>query len=171
MDKTKIKKTLKLLQELRNDETHFYVSHNGFLSEENFITLYEFMIDFYKLLNSWTPKNKGIEYSLLPYNVDDDSAFSFNRSPLQDFTYLMAVKNAPLVKQIKNLFKSESLGNPEANCFDIAKGIIEKHPEYEGNTFIVWTYIQLMFKFKIIKTEEIFDDENLFIQYRIVVND
>ena len=51
--KETLKTELELLQQLRNNETHFMISQDSFLSEENFRVLHNFMIRFYKIMKDW----------------------------------------------------------------------------------------------------------------------
>lgn len=50
--KETLKTELELLQQLRNNETHFMIRQDSFLSEENFRVLHNFMIRFYKIVKS-----------------------------------------------------------------------------------------------------------------------
>ena len=50
---------LTLLQRLRNDETHFAIHQESFLSEEDFCVLHNLMVHFYKILENWRPQNEN----------------------------------------------------------------------------------------------------------------
>lgn len=50
LDKEKYKKALSTLQELRNNETHFYINEPEYLNEKEFILLWRFMAIFYNLI-------------------------------------------------------------------------------------------------------------------------
>ena len=58
-----LKTELELLQKLRNNETHFLIRQGSFLSEEDFCVLHNFMIRFYKIMETWCPIDKD-DYEL-----------------------------------------------------------------------------------------------------------
>ena len=76
-----LKTELKLLQRLRNNETHFIIHQGGFLSEEDFCILHNFMIRFYKIMKTWWPTDRDdLELSIFLYwdcnnPTDDDSVY------------------------------------------------------------------------------------------------
>lgn len=115
-----VKDTLKLLNELRNDETHFYID-NSFLSDENFCKLHNFMIIFYKLavkailienrlLYNSDYIEEGLFYKYKDYFYDSeykdnyDNKFTFERSELQIFTKEEFVSNHKLIEKIKEAY-------------------------------------------------------------------
>lgn len=86
---------LQLLNKLRNNETHFYIGLDEYLTENEFCTLHNFMADFYQVLH---------EYNLLPFwgNAGDEhKKLCFDRTPLKAFTYKNAVRTSPIVKAIE----------------------------------------------------------------------
>lgn len=113
-------KSLDLLQELRNNETHFYID-NSFLSDENFCKLHNFMIIFYKLavkvilienrlLYNSDYIEEGLFYKYKDYFYDNehkdnyDNKFTFERSELQIFTKEEFVSNHELIEKIKKAY-------------------------------------------------------------------
>lgn len=101
-------KSLDLLQELRNNETHFYID-NSFLSEENFCKLHNFMIVFYKsavenlLVNNnlickghWGKKNITINKYW--------QSVIFEQDKLNNFSYRQAVLENELTNEIKETY-------------------------------------------------------------------
>lgn len=50
IDEKRYKEALNILQILRNNETHFYINEIEYLNEEEYITLWEFMKEFYRLI-------------------------------------------------------------------------------------------------------------------------
>lgn len=98
---------LKELQKLRNAETHFFISDDKFLIENQFIPLYNFMVEWNDVL---------IFYKLIPQITDEDSLIyekcynrplkfflNFERQKLESFTYLEALKDSELFKIVKEL--------------------------------------------------------------------
>lgn len=86
---------LQLLNKLRNNETHFYIGLDEYLTENEFCTLHNFMADFYQVLH---------DYNLLPFwgNAGDEhKKLCFDRTPLKAFTYKNAVRTSPIVKAIE----------------------------------------------------------------------
>lgn len=140
---------LKLLQQLRNNETHFMIRQDSFLSEEDFCVLYNFMIRFYKIMDTWRPKNKDdYELYILPYwgdPVGADRVYGFNREPLQNFSYETAVKNSSLVKEISELLKGNTLyGAPDFSPYTITKDLIEEHTELSSQFEEIWALVYMM---------------------------
>ncbi len=86
---------LQLLNKLRNNETHFYIGLDEYLTENEFCTLHNFMVDFYQVLH---------DYTLLPFwgdAGDEHKKLCFDRTPLKTFTYKNAIRTAPVVKAIE----------------------------------------------------------------------
>lgn len=159
-----LKTELKLLQQLRNNETHFMIRQGSFLSEEDFCVLHNFMIRFYKIMETWCPNNKDdIELYILPYwgdPVGADSVYGFNREPLESFSYESAVKNSTLAKKIATLLNGDYLyGAPEFSPYTIAKDLIMEYGELSTQFDEIWAMVYMMQHYKIIVVDEILDDE------------
>lgn len=159
-----IEDDLNLLQRLRNNETHFAIHQGSFLREQEFCSLYNFMIRFYKILDWWRPTDKeNYELWLLPYWGDSDGAYSvygFDRDPINGFTYRNAVSNALLAHEISGLLSGDRLyGAPDFSPYSIAKELIEANPRYKHQFDDIWSVVHMMQIFGMIKIDEIFDDE------------
>lgn len=159
-----LKPELKLLQQLRNNETHFMIRQGSFLSEEDFCVLHNFMIRFYKIMETWCPNNKDdIELYILPYwgdPVGADSVYGFNREPLETFSYESAVKNSTLAKKIATLLNGDYLyGAPDFSPYTISKDLIMEHGELSTQFDEIWAMVYMMQYYKIIVVDEILDDE------------
>ena len=155
---------LKLLQQLRNNETHFMIRQGSFLSEEDFCVLHNFMIRFYKIMETWCPNNKDdIELYILPYwgdPVGADSVYGFNREPLETFSYESAVKNSSWAKKIAELLNGDYLyGAPDFSPYTIAKDLIEEHTELSSQFDEIWAMVYMMQCLEMIIVDEILDDE------------
>lgn len=156
---------LKLLQQLRNNETHFMIRQGSFLSEEDFCVLHNFMIRFYKIMETWCPNNEdNIELYILPYwgdPVGADSVYGFDREPLETFSYENAVKNSSLAKKIAELLNSDDLyGAPDFSPYTIAKDLVEEHTELTSQFDEIWAMVYMMQRLEMIVVDEIMDDEH-----------
>ena len=159
-----LKTELELLQKLRNNETHFLIRQGSFLSEEDFCVLHNFMIRFYKIMETWCPIDKDdYELYILPYWGDPigaDSIYEFNREPLQSFSYETAVKNSKLAKKIAKLLNSDYLyGAPDFSPYTITKDLIEQHMELSSQFDEIWSMVYMMQCLEMISVDEILDDE------------
>ena len=156
-----LKTELELLQKLRNNETHFLIRQGSFLSEEDFCVLHNFMIRFYKIMETWCSIDKDdYELYILPYWGDPigaDSIYGFNREPLQSFSYETAVKNS---KKIAELLNSDYLyGAPDFSPYTITKDLIEQHMELSSQFDEIWSMVYMMQCLEMISVDEILDDE------------
>ena len=159
-----LKTELELLQKLRNNETHFLIHQGSFLSEEDFCVLHNFMIRFYKIMETWCPIDKDdYELYILPYwgdPIEADSIYGFNREPLQSFSYETAVKNSKLAKKIAELLNGDYLyGAPDFSPYTITKDLIEQHMELSSQFDEIWSMVYMMQCLEMISVDEILDDE------------
>lgn len=159
-----LKTELELLQKLRNNETHFLIRQGSFLSEEDFCVLHNFMIRFYKIMESWCPIDKDdYELYILPYwgdPVGADSTYGFNREPLQIFSYETAVRNSKLAKKIAALLNGDYLyGAPDFSPYTITKDLIQQHMELSSQFDEIWSVVYMMQCLEMIAVDEILDDE------------
>ncbi len=165
---------LKLLQRLRNDETHFVIRQDSFLSEKDFCTLYNFMIRFYKIMQTWYPVSDDYELCILPYWGEPEGAddvYEFKRKPLENFSYETAVRNSKLAKDIAELLEGDYLyGAPEFSSYSIVKELAEGYNGLTAQFDEIWALVYMMQSFKIIVVKEIFDDEQDVVYYTISVN-
>ena len=145
---------LTLLQQLRNDETHFAIHQGSFLSEEDFCVLHNFMVRFYKVLEDWRPQNENDdELWLLPHwgdSIGADSVYGFAYDPLQSFSYEEAVRGSKLSHKIVTLLSDGSLyGAPDFSPYTIAKDLLREHEEYEYRFDEIWALVHMMQLYKI----------------------
>lgn len=94
-DSAEFKTQMQLLQELRNNETHFYISTNEFLNEQQFTELYNFMCELYKVIEY---------YELLPFwgkPIGEHSNLWFDFKPMKRcVTFYELIKYSPKNKKI-----------------------------------------------------------------------
>lgn len=159
-----LKPELKLLQQLRNNETHFLIRQGSFLSEKDFCALHNFMIKFYKIMESWYPVDKDdYELYILPYWGDPigaDSIYGFDRKPLKSFSYEKAVKKSPLANKVADILnEDQSYGTPDFSPYDITKQLIEDHPELSAEFDDIWSIIYMMQGLGMLVIDEILDEE------------
>lgn len=115
-----IYKALCLLNKLRNKETHFYIDNDTFLSSKDFITLHNFMLSFYDILQ---------ECMLLPYwgtpqKDMDDFRFHFKSKPLQDnWTYYEHIKSLSVFNIIINMVNNNDTDFFRYSAYEIAEMI------------------------------------------------
>lgn len=146
-EKQVISTGLKLLSRLRNDETHFRVDKNDFLTDNEFMQLYKFMISFDRILHF---------YRLMPFFGKPRykyKSISFIRKPLSVFSYKSVVKNSKFVKDLKTVIEGKDF---EMQSGDSAYGIAEsiynecngKYKKEEFNE--LWTYIEMLLKYELL---------------------
>lgn len=159
-------KELKLLQRLRNNETHFMIRQGSFLSEDDFRTLHNFMVKFYKIMKKWNPINgDDLESSIFLwwywYSPDkDDSMYEFECELLQDFSYESAVRNSKLAKDIAEILKDNlQCGAPDFSPYDIAFDLMNGYHGLSAQFDEVWAMVYMMQSFKIIDVGTIEDTQ------------
>ena len=148
---------LTTLQNLRNNETHFYITDTDFVSDSEFRDLYNLMIIFYEILKY---------YKLLPYwgeAFGEYKRFSFVHAPLSAFSYKEQLK--------KNAFLHNLKRNIEANIYptgrgeesySIAEDIITYTDAYNETDFDdIWEYVQMLLKFKMLVINDIVDEDDI----------
>lgn len=115
---------LKELQRLRNAETHFLISDDEFLTENQFTFLYNFMLEWNNVL---------VVYKLIPKITDVDSLtyeksynrplkfyLNFKNPRLESFMYLGALKNSELYKRVKELNDVKVDDESYLDCLELA---------------------------------------------------
>lgn len=127
-----IKSALKLLNNLRNNETHFYID-DDYLKEEDFCLLHNFMTDFYAVLldkdyicnfslkNSIT--NDGVPDLRVIFIVTKHEFMKFTFEKYKSFSYYDSVKSNPLYKILKDKYKETRF---------------ESEQEYEEGLHLFW---------------------------------
>lgn len=171
-----LKAELKLLQRLRNNETHFMIQQGSFLSEEDFRVLHNFMLRFYKIIKKWYPKEgDDIELSLFLwwdwFNPDkDDGTYGFDCEPLQEFSYEEAVKNSKLAKDIAELLKGDyQYGAPDFSSYSIAKELADGYNGLVASFDEIWAMVYMMQCLGLIIVNDILDDEQGTVYYDMKV--
>lgn len=164
--KETLKTELELLQQLRNNETHFMIRQGSFLSEDGFRTLHNFMVRFYKIMKKWNPVDEAdLESSIFLYLYwyspdKDDSMYKFECEPLQAFSYESAVRNSKLAKDIAEILKDNLLcGAPDFSPYDIAVDLMNGYPGLSAQFDEVWAMVYMMQSFKIIVVDTIEDTQ------------
>ena len=144
------------LATLRNDEMHFYVDKDMFLSEEDFRKLHNFMIVFYEILQ---------RYNLLPFWGDpgrgEYSKITFRNPRLEHFTYKKAVRNSKFVKSLKENIDNQVFPIFDENsAYEIAESIaVVLNDIYDdGNFDDLWTYVEMMLEYDILPYEDIVEE-------------
>ncbi|MBQ2875428.1 MAG: hypothetical protein IJE25_00290 [Clostridia bacterium] len=157
-------KELKLLQRLRNNETHFMIRQGSFLSEDDFRTLHNFMVQFYKIMKKWNPSDKAdLESSIFLYLYwyspdKDDSMYEFECELLQDFSYESAVRNSKLARDIAERLKdNHQCGAPKFSPYDIAFELINGHDQLSAEFDEVWAMVYMMQSLGMIDVQDIQD--------------
>ena len=170
--KESLKTELELLQKLRNNETHFMIRQNSFLSEDDFRTLHNFMVRFYKIIKKWNPTNSDdLESSIFLWWYwfcpdENDSAYEFEGELLQEFSYKSAVRNSKLAKDIAEILKSDyPYGDPDFSSYAIAKDLTEACTGLSAQFEEVWTMVHTMQSLGMIDVEDILDDEHGEVHY------
>lgn len=147
---------MKKLTSLRNNEMHFYIDKNMFLSEEDFRELHNFMIIFYEILQ---------RYSLLPFwgepGRSEYSKLAFRKVKLEHFTYKKAVKKSKFVESLKESIDNQVFPASGGNsAYEIAERIafILDDKYDEKNFGDLWTYIEMMIEYDIL-TYDVVEEE------------
>ncbi|MBR2491706.1 MAG: hypothetical protein IKB65_09570 [Ruminiclostridium sp.] len=172
-----LKTELMLLQQLRNNETHFMIRQGSFLSENDFRTLHNFMVRFYKIMKKWNPVNgdnleSSIFLYLYWYSPDkDDSMYEFECELLQDFSYETAVRNSKLAKAIAEILKdNHQCGAPDFSPYDIAFDLMNGYHGLSAQFDEIWAMVYMMQSLELIVIKDILDDEHGQVHYSMSVS-
>lgn len=146
---------LKLLNKLRNNETHFYIGLDEYLTENQFCTLHNFMTDFYQVLH---------DYDLLPFwgNAGDEhKKLCFDRMPLKSFTYKNAVKKSPMVNAIEQAANGmEFEGYAPSTAYEMASAIASEMDVITDIQFDeLWVYVEVLDQMGMIEIVQTGEDE------------
>lgn len=148
---------LELLQYLRNNESHFSIHQENFLSEDNFCILHNFMIRFYKILEDWEPENGNGELSLLPYwgePTEYDRRYYFVCDILQNFSYEESIKQSSIAKEIAVFLSDRCYYNEwDFAPYIIAQDFIEEKTVYKDRFDEIYALTHMMQIYKIITLE------------------
>lgn len=148
-DQQTFKEELELLARLRNSETHFYIKPDTFLSENDFIKLHNFMVDFYAVLEY---------FDLLPYwgmPSGEHKYLEFKRDRIVAFTYEDAVRSAPIVKKIaEEASKPIYMDYPGGSAYSIANAIYSCADDPFAESFDeIWAYVEMLDQFNMINID------------------
>ena len=148
---TYITNELKILKKLRNDETHFYISDENFMSDREFQDLHNMMIVFYEILQ---------EYDLLLYWGEayaEYKKFKFNRKPLTNFSYERQLRNSSFVKSLaKNIAIEQLFDSCGDESYSIAENIVHCSDKYSESDFNeIWAYIKMLMKYNMLEIMEV----------------
>lgn len=163
-----LKTELELLQQLRNNETHFMIRQGSFLSEDDFRTLHNFMVRFYKIMKKWNPADESdLESSIFLYLYwyspdKDDSIYEFECDLLQDFSYESAVRNSKLAKDIAETLKNNhQCGAPNFSPYDIAFDLMNGYNVLSAQFDEIWAMVYMMQSLGMIVVDEIQDEQGI----------
>lgn len=128
---------LRLLNRLRNNETHFYIGWDEYLTESEFCMLHNFMVSFYQVLH---------DYSLLPFWGEPDaehSRLSFERTPKKTFSYKNAIRNSSTAKAIQAAADGmvfEDYG--PFTVYEMTSAIASEIPDIPFDE--IWAYVEVL---------------------------
>ena len=152
--KKNMKPALNILRALRNDETHFYIDADNYLKEDEFKDLYNLMVDFYEVLKF---------YDLLPFlgePIEEFERFTFNRTPLNYFSFVAQIKSSDFVKKLQENIEGKLFpAGVGEEPYLMAKDIIEYCDAYSKDDFDdLWSYLQVLMKYRILEITETADE-------------
>lgn len=145
------KHELRVLKDLRNNETHFYIGRDEYLTEKEFQLLYNFMVDFYQALH---------EYNLLPFwgePSDGCKRYRFERSYLDNFSYRDAVRTSKVAQLIAEKANGiETINFAPLSAYEKATVITFEVPELMEMDFDeLWAYIETLDQFQMIDVVQV----------------
>ena len=144
-----------LLASLRNDETHFNIDKDDFLSENQFKDLHNFMIVFYEIMQY---------YNLLPFwgrQINEHKNLEFIRAKISTFSYINTIKNSTYVKELKTKISGEQYwGSPTDSPYNIADCLyntISSIPDFtDFNTLL--EYVNTLYMYKLINIDGYYEE-------------
>ena len=147
------------LKNLRNEQTHFYIHPDDFLKNEQFISLYNFMIDFY---NGIKVKN------YLPFcwwsdeeTEDNEKKYMFDRTRLDsNFSFKSALCSSSIAKEIKKKLDNQEVQQKFSEYSTVlAAYLIEKCNLDSMNDYeTLVDYLEMMNQYGLIEYESITDE-------------
>jgi hypothetical protein len=146
---------LQKLNKLRNNETHFYIGLDEYLTESEFCMLHNFMVTFYQVLHN---------YRLLPFWGEarsEHKKLCFDRSPLTAFSYVDAVKKSPMVNAIEQAANGmEFEGYAPSTVYEIASAIASEMDVIADIQFDeLWVYVEVLDRLGMIEVVQTGEDE------------
>ena len=166
---------LKRIKDLRNDETHFYIEKESFLSEDDFKVLYNFMIAFYRIL---------MYHKLLPYFGEASGEFKglgFDRRLMQDFSYKKCIEKSQFLRELREEVNGIEFPWMGDSPYDIAQSICVIHKRYRDSLEFqkLLVYVEGMQRYNLLTVNEIPIEEadnnenivgwNTFCEYIVVI--
>jgi hypothetical protein len=150
-----IRKGMKKLIYLRNDETHFYVNINTFLNDQEFLALYDLLIEFSKFLQ----KNKYLGFFGKPIFEHRNCFIENIKIPRQSFSYKELIKNSNYYVKLKKILHNKSFDNcSNLNTYCLCQDIffiINSNKVFNLNDFEkFYNEIKLLKKYKLIEIIE-----------------
>lgn len=143
------KPELKLLQRLRNYETHFLINGSDFLKDEDFQKLHNFMIKFYRVI-------KASHYMPVWGEViGEKERLVFDRAELISFSYKDALAKSSLAIEVKNVLDgSFEYFSPQCSAYDIAYSLCHSKEQFSNLMEMVWPIIEMFLRLGMIDYEE-----------------
>ncbi len=172
--KQKFTEAIKLLQDLRNNEMHFYIRPDDYLPEEDFRTLHTFMNAFFKAILD----KKLFEIEAFMRRFDKNStetqlhdyqkALVFEREDIQkSFSYKDALRKNPIAKALAQYLNSDEKAsfalNHRESYYDLAWDIRWKSGlDLLNDADKNYEVLQLLLFYKMIDVKKYTEDEPVF---------
>lgn len=152
MMKDTLKRELFLIQQLRNNETHFYINANDYLSENNFVLLHNFMIEFFQIAMKLKLFPRAmLKFEDMTYGLSaEENVMEFNRQKLSTFSYADSLKGNTLFKEMLVILQSNDESKYAyygTNNYELAECIVSDNPQYKNSMDDIFTILQLMSKY------------------------
>lgn len=158
---------LKMLQQLRNNETHFMISKTNYLTEDQFMCLHNFMIDFYAVLEDMQV------FSFWGEPFGENKRLRINRTPISGFSYKQALQQSTQAQRIADLLNgSYEYGNPNYSAYEIAENLCQICDSINIPFEEVWSIIEMMKSLNLITYQEVSEelpDDELFTEKQVNV--
>ncbi len=154
---------LRMLNKLRNDETHFFITDDDFLNDNEFETLFNLMIDLYPifvkayLFFSVEAARRGLLY----IDRSDMNRTEFIRKPLRNFKYKNAVKNNGLTAWIRDISHKIRVAGfvSDPGIWTYAfQGADEEKFKDEESVELLYACVYMLSKYKILRFHYYADD-------------
>ncbi len=113
--KRELTEALKLINNLRNNETHFYISKNNYLSEKDFVILHNLMINVYEIMQ---------KYKLLPFFGEPWNEYKhleFKTMTINSFSLDAALRSSPITKHVKEVLSQKELFFYSDSTYDLTE--------------------------------------------------
>lgn len=113
---------LERLNQLRNQETHFYISAHSYLSESDFVQFYNMMIDFAEFFKTYRFLNVGMTGKLLPRGPEESRLIFYPERDFlsSSFSYKKALLNNRIFHEIKEKFDNSLVFYEHSNVYELS---------------------------------------------------